>query len=500
MEFKRLVMITKKSIISDYNKGKQIAKYNYTKKRYIECLQVIQFLSHMMYNFNIIYADDELEILLQKVSRKLFPVFESRRNNIVLFYDYWGWETRGLSHIYLKALLKNNFKVLFVTPKKNKDTCNWIYELFAGSNSLMFFLDDMDDLKLSCEQLFEIYNEYQPEFAFYHSTPYDVTGVVFFYAIKSERYIINLTDHAFWLGAKCFDYVFEFRDFGYNISIQARGIHSSKLLMLPYYPVILKNIDSYDISQIKNIGKYFFSGGSLYKKNGSMVFLELVRDILIKYQDVSFVYVGNGDPSFMINYFNKEGVGERFYYYNECRHFFYFYENSLFYLDTYPIGGALMLQYAVVANTIPISLNFSDDKYCTDSELTGIFMNYTGIPKLSYDSIENIKHEIDALIVHEDYRENKKTQLKDLVISESEFTNQLTSAMKNKKTNFSGNIRALDLKSFTDIYMNMENENHQYYIFFAKSKNKDIYMHFPIKSLIGALQFIVRKLFYERSY
>lgn len=58
------------------------------------------------------------------------------------------------------------------------------------------------------------------------------------YAGCMKRYQINLTDHAFWLGAHAFDYVLEFRDFGANVSRQYHHIAPHKILKQPYYPYI----------------------------------------------------------------------------------------------------------------------------------------------------------------------------------------------------------------------------------------------------------------------
>ena len=63
-------MITRELVIRDYNKLKKLAKKAFLNGKITDCLDYVSFLSFLMYNFNIIYADDEIENLLRNVSKK----------------------------------------------------------------------------------------------------------------------------------------------------------------------------------------------------------------------------------------------------------------------------------------------------------------------------------------------------------------------------------------------------------------------------------------------
>lgn len=116
-------MITRELVLRDYNKLKKLAEKAYLNGKITDCLDYVSFLSFLMYNFNIIYADDEIENLLRNISKKYLCKNVKLDRKTVLFYDWWGWETRGLTNIYLNALVKNNYKIIFVTQLRNKNAC-----------------------------------------------------------------------------------------------------------------------------------------------------------------------------------------------------------------------------------------------------------------------------------------------------------------------------------------------------------------------------------------
>lgn len=484
-------MITRELVLHDYNKLKELAEKSYLTGKTKDCLDYISFLAFFMYNFNFIYADDEIENLLGNISKN-YPCKDIKVDrNTVLFYDWWGWKTRGLTNIYLKALVKNNYKVIFVTQVHNKNTCKWIEDLFYETESKVVYISDFKNYIENLKELQNIYYEYVPATAFMHTYPSDVVGVLFFYAIKSVKFQINLTDHAFWLGANCFDYCIEFRDFGYNISLKERHIKENKLKVLPYYPVIApyKVSDDFEIL-LKRIGRFIFSGGSVYKINGSNFFLNFVKDLLLAYKDLSFVFIGNGNIEKINKYFSRYSLLERVFCFSERDDFIEFFKRCEFYLDTFPINGALMTQYAVVNGAVPVSFNFSDKRYCTDSDISGLFTEYTDSLKLSFNNIDEAKKEVDLLLSNESYKNQKRKKLMNLVISKKTFDESVLELVKNKNTRFKCNLKTLNLGEFSEIYVNSFNKDISlYYLMFVKTKKLKIYMNFFINTIKGIFNY-----------
>ena len=71
----------------------------------------------ILYHYNQIYWDKELEDLALSLAQKTLPEPPQGqpRENTVLFYDGFGFDDRGLVLIYLKALAEAGFQVTYVT-------------------------------------------------------------------------------------------------------------------------------------------------------------------------------------------------------------------------------------------------------------------------------------------------------------------------------------------------------------------------------------------------
>lgn len=119
---------------------------------------------------------------------------------------------------------------------------------------------------------------------FFYSFPNDVVGVTSLNILEGKvtRYQINLTDHAFWLGARCIDKCIEFRDYGANVSAKYRGISKNIIAKLPFYPIVNKDISFQGFPfQIVKGQKVVFSGGALYKTfGGQNKYYDIIDNIL----------------------------------------------------------------------------------------------------------------------------------------------------------------------------------------------------------------------------
>ena len=179
--------ITKDKVLKDYNKLVFIAEKLFEKKQYESSVTAIKTAAMLMYNFNLIYTCERLESLLHKIADVYIPQLTSEKTDkTVLFYDWWCWETRGLSNIYIKALLDNDYKVIVVTPEHNRNTIEWLKKLL-GKNGCIEFYDAKVPCKKQLETLASLYNKHNPFCAFFHSMPNDVIGCSFFAKISCTR-------------------------------------------------------------------------------------------------------------------------------------------------------------------------------------------------------------------------------------------------------------------------------------------------------------------------
>lgn len=488
--------VTKEKVLSDYNRLVVLAEKLFAKKRYEDCLSVVKTAAFLMYNFNLIYADERLENLLHKCGDFFVSQLpQSTAVKTVLFYDWWILETRGLSTIYIKGLLQNGYKVIVVTLEQNRAGADWLYKLLGGNGAIEYF-NLKDSYKKQLETLSGIYKTHLPKTAFFHTMPDDVAGCVFFTKLPCERFLVNLTDHAFWLGSTCVDYSIEFRDYGYTVSKNHRHIPEEKLIMLPYYPVH-KLIPASDMQDFFTTHKNLVvSGGSLYKIAGSPVFLEIVSHILNAQNDSTFAFIGGGNPSIINQFIKENSLENRCFYFTERPDFEDFIRHAKFYLCTYPINGALMSQLAVVNKKLPLCYNPGNDGITRDADMESLFVDTGHNPKLSFNTLNQINAEIDHLFADEKYLKQQEDKLNGMVLSEEDFNQELKKLLEIQQTKFNGKECKVDLDEFAQIYLDAENNtSHNYNLFFARSKSPVIYKLFPGKSFWGVLKILGNKLF-----
>lgn len=90
--------------ITNYiNKIKLKIKKCYLEKRYKDALQYLYLCANLLYNYNQYYYDKDLEEYLEKISKSLLGDNQLKNINkdVVLFYDGFGLDKRGLAYIYM---------------------------------------------------------------------------------------------------------------------------------------------------------------------------------------------------------------------------------------------------------------------------------------------------------------------------------------------------------------------------------------------------------------
>ena len=83
--------------------------YHIGKKQFEDALSLISMLGNVIYETNIEYMDSELENQIKIISEYYKEEWVSRfrgDGEVILFYDGFGCDERGLAQIYLKALCK----------------------------------------------------------------------------------------------------------------------------------------------------------------------------------------------------------------------------------------------------------------------------------------------------------------------------------------------------------------------------------------------------------
>lgn len=453
-----------------------------------QSLNLIEGTSNILYSVNQYYCDDVLEENISSIIKAIYGegnTYESSED-VILFYDGFGLNSRGLVQIYLKALC-NIGKVIYVTHSKNKGSIPDVLEILRASNSEACFINNKNNIK-QIDELKSVFENYKPEYAFLYTKPDDVVGVGGFHIFRDcvKRYLINLTDHAFWLGKQACDYFIEFRDYGASVSKKYRRISEEKIIKLPFYPQIDRNIKFEGFPVGMDTSKRFiFSGGNLYKTlGGNGLYYKIVDYILDEYKDVNFWYAGFGERTQLDVLIKK--YPNRVFLTSERKDFFQIIEKSYFYLSTYPVCGGLMFQYAASAGKIPVTLKYDEDS------TRGFLLDKEDL-NFEFDDLDSLKEGLDKFLVDINYVRQQEKCFKESVIEEKVFNEQLGKICKYNSNDFDVDFYDINTDGFREEYLKRTTYG-DVCVMLCGRKNFSIFKYLPKEYAYGTVLKMIRKI------
>lgn len=466
---------------------KKIINSSIKNKNYERAMAATAACAQMLYLWNQKYIDLDLEKTIDVFSKNLVTIKLNRNminKNTVIFYDNVGLDTRGLACIYLKAIVNLGYRLIYLISDKkgkkqyeiskilNKD--NVVWETYSEKNYRKKILD-----------INKIFYKYKPEIAFFYSTNNDISGATVFRAYQNivRRFQINLTDHGYWLGSsRVLDYCIEFRDYGAYISNKYRGIPKERLIKIPYYPYFNENMIFQGFPFDAKNKKIIFSGGSLYKTLGddNNTYYKIVNSILSKHLDVIFLYAGNGDATELNKL--KETYPNRVYHIKERKDLYQLMQHIALYLNTYPILGGLMTQYAAIAGKIPITLMRKNDVF------DGFLINQEK-REIEYTNIDELLKDVDKLLEDDNYRHVREQKLMGSVISENDFKKAVQDIILKNSTRYDISYKEYNNEIFLKGYVERANYNDIAFSSIATFSNRILLKDFP--------GIFVKKFFYK---
>jgi hypothetical protein len=485
--------ISKKNIIADFKLFKKKAIYYGIKKNVYKSVKYSEVAAKIGYNFNFKYTDDELENNINHIASLLLRKnlnFTGNQNRIV-FYDSFSIDNKGLTQQYLRAIFSWNLELLYITPQK-KIGHQILKELNDYPKSKILILSKKsfeNNLKTGIDSILQ----FKPGKTFLHFSPWDIFGFVLWTQINStERFFINLTDHAFWLGKTCIDYILEYRNYGISISEKMRNIPKEKILHQAFYPIISSSpFLGFPISRKEKI--IAFAGSSYYKTYGeNFLFLNLMKEVLCQNENLIFLFAGFGNDKPIRKFIKDNQLETCFFLIGNRKDISEFFRNIDIYVNTYPLSGGLMTQYAAIMNK-PI-IGFSDEKLysCNDIEdLLGLESKGLLIKKTKESFIKYF----NELINDEAKRDENILFTKNAVLNKANFNISLKKTIENKKSNTKKHqIKIYQTKLF-DTYIDIENN-------FLKAYNKMLFkslkylsiVNKPIKFILFLFSFFIRKI------
>lgn len=454
-----MIQINEVDIRSAFERIKHLAKKAFLKNEYALSLRHISHAATHAYNFSVVYVDLELESLIKEISSKIFVKFQvSPKPRRILFYDCFGWENRGLTQQYIRALIANGYEFLYIFENKDSRYSKKIEdELRLYPEKVQIFeLDNSLSLLSRAESLHIKIAEYNPEKALLHLSPWCSMALCVFYSFPEIEWInINLTDHAFWLGASLFKKNIEFRDYGYTISREKRFFREDQLLCLPYYPIIEKS-DFLGFPNIPLTNKVItFSGASFYKVYGEGgAYFKMLDRLLKENPEIVIFFAGTGDSTKFYEFIKRNKYEDRVALLGLRKDIALVFDNCDIYLGSYPFGGGLMSQYAAVMSK-PILAYTSEDLPVNFLEALICHEKHIGI---THTNLDDFYRYAKALVQDARLRRRKGEELSKAVISERAFNCELHSILSSGKTGRTMSLININYERFCMLNIEVENK------------------------------------------
>lgn len=464
--------LTKDKVLELFNSFKQLALRSYKNKRYDLCLKYLSAACYTAYTFYLGYTDQEIEDLLKKLAGHIIGDKGNSTEycvdeNKVVFFDTFAQDTQGLTMQYLKAIIAGGYEILYITEfNLDEPRSKFIKDSLKNYQKAQIETVPKSIKGLSlAEYIYDKICGFHPKRLFMHVHPGAVIPVAAFYALPEDivKYQINLTDHTFWVGAGCIDYSFEFREYGANLSIQYRKIPRSRILFLPYYPV-MKQGNFAGFPQEADDKIKIFSGASYYKIiDENDTFFKLNKAILDANPEAVTLFAGGGDKSVLDALIDKYGLRGRFIPIGQRNDIFECYKHSDIYLSTYPLFGGLMGQYAAHASLPILALEKKgggvvEEVICQKHQ-----------EKITLPDIDKVVAEATRLIKSAEYRNQRGAEMKCCVIDKEEFDHSFRKSLEANQSQYSyayePNVKLHYLDINDKLKLINKNKSYQIYLF-----------------------------------
>lgn len=405
-------------------KFERYANKNIVDGHYNRALKFIKSLSFVRYKFFLGYKNDLIEDRIKDlalhIKKREFKDIGVEKTIVIV--DEINADYIGLMAQYLDSLISGSYQILYIYEHKEHPTAvrTYLMQILQSYNKAQIKQIPSDINGLLKSQW--IYNEicaYGSKKVLMHFGEWAIEACVACTALPKEcvRYRINCADHCFWAGVSCIDYTFEFRHYGGNLTHHERGLERDHIIYMPFYPV-MQDVSFAGFPKDAERKFIFFSGGAIYKiADDENTFFRLCKAILNECPDSVILYAGaDADNSVLSSGIEEFGLQGRFIPIGYRKDILEVFKRCDVYINTYPVNGGLMCQYAAQCSK-PI-LNFKNSRVeeCIAQKDDCTFTSFT-----ESDFIQ----EATKLYSNAEYRKKKGEMLHHTVISHNEFDNAL---------------------------------------------------------------------------
>jgi len=424
---------------------------------YATATRLIEAAATIAYNFNWVYTDDELEAQVRAISSAVVrsTAFTPQPGRVV-FYDSWGMANRGLTQQYVRALVTQGIEFLFVFENESASHSRAVRaELEAYGRCEVFAVDQSLPLAARLQATYSRIQTFRPEKLLMHITPWAVEALAVFHALTPvTKYLVNLTDHAFWLGSSVLNYCIEFRSYGCTVSLEKRRLRRDQLLLLPYYP-ITSGDPFQGFPEAARDRLIVLSGSSYYKiygRNGK--YFQLARRLLQENPECVLLFAGGGDGQRIERFIADNRLQGRFILLGSRSDISQVFAHCDIYLGTYPMCGALMTQLAA-AHSKPVLAYTTPD---LPGNFVEAIISAAGCPPTTFTDEQALFAEARKLMLSKVYREDRGRALCRVLTTPEDFNRSLSKAIERNRSPLPVELTRIDYDCFSQYYLEIEND------------------------------------------
>ena len=443
--------LNRKFLEEEYLNAKNEGIFYYDNKKFNHALNFLEYAAQIAWSYPILndFCDDELESYLDNIANTCFKSICSDKNfKRIVFYNGQIVDFGALTEQYLDYFIDNNYEVLFIVPnKKNTLAGQNILKKIEAAEKVQLFIPTAKRPRDKISQIREQISAFNPEKAFLHFLPNDVTGFCSFTNLQHiKRYYIVHNDHTFWLGKKCSDFFIEFRGFGISVAMERRKISKNRILYLPFYPIKGKNpFQGFPFDRSRKI--VAVSGATIYKYllDTELRYFHVIKELLYENENLIFCLCGKGYGDIINNFITENRLQDRFYYLGQRSDFSQLVTNCDILFESYPLKGGLTPLFAIEAG-IPV-LGIANFK-----NASGSLEGYLGINNYKQPTnINEFKEEATLLIKSTERCKDLAVVQQNNFFKKKHFTEGLTSIIEN--INHKKELPILDLKLDMEYYL-----------------------------------------------
>lgn len=342
----------------DWALFKKVLDLSMAKKNTDESYRLLELICRFGYTYNFLpeFKDDHLEDSLYRIAAQINPnaepgpsVFNNTRR--VIFYDFFTLDFRGFTQQYIDYFITYEIEFLYIMYAHNYSEKKRIVQAindYPGGRILT--IDTKKETAFN--ELQAVYEEllrYNAGKIFVHNSPWDIFSYCLCIMLRKtgiKSYLIDITDHAFWLGNTVYDYIINFRNYGAQLNHFYRQIPLNKLLIINT-PAYIDNSIAFKGFQMDVTGKVVgFGGGSVYKiKDDANTYLNQIKSLIRQNDNFIFFFANVADRGYVNNFVRENKLEGRLIPVGNREDICTIFQHIDIYFNTYPYGGGNMVSY-----------------------------------------------------------------------------------------------------------------------------------------------------------